>query len=397
MSASSGLAVEKKAFAVLVGSMFISMLGMGIVSPFLPIYANTLGASTMEVGLVQSAFNITGIGTLLFIGRLSDRYGRKLFLSAGLSILAISSVGLMYSSDVMHLILWRFVQGLGASAHLPIAQAYLGDITPEGNEGKWMGYFNAILFAGMGMGPLIGGVITDAFSIKTTFLLMAVLNVLGLIATLMFLREMPRKIAASEHASWIAPFKSRIMTGVLSFRMTTGIGTASLMAFVPLFADLRVGLSASLIGILLAARTPVSIVQSYTGGLADKWNRRSMVICGGIASITAVALLPLTKGFWTLLIAYVCVTLGQAFAIPPANAYVVREGRIYGMGTSMTLFMMAMHVGNGVGPMALGGIADWLGFESVFYSAAVCMAAGVALFAWMIRSKTGDAPHLSRR
>lgn len=377
--------MNKKAFAVLVASMFISMMGMGIVSPFLPIYANTLGASSLQVGLVQAAFNITGIGTLLFIGRLSDRFGRKSFLSGGLTILAISSIGLMYSNDIVHLIIWRLVQGLGASAHLPIAQAYLGDITPEGNEGKWMGYFNAVLFAGMGAGPLIGGVITDAFSIKTTFLVMAVLNVLGLIATLIFLKEMPRKTAAREHASFFAPLKSRILQGVFSYRMTTGIGTSSLMAFLPLFADLKIGLSASLIGILLAARTPVSILQSYTGRLADKWNRRTMVICGGAVSVVAVALLPLAGGFWLLLIAYLAVTLGQAFGIPPANAYVVHEGRTYGMSASMTMFMLAMHAGNGIGPIVLGSIADGLGLESAFYTAAICMAAGVVLFAWMVR------------
>ncbi|MBN1566509.1 MAG: MFS transporter [Acidobacteria bacterium] len=376
--------MNKKAFIVLVGSMFISMLGMGIVSPFLPIYANSLGASSLQIGLVQAAFNITGIGTLLFVGRLSDRFGRKSFLSGGLSILTIASAGLMYANDIASLILWRLVQGLGASAHLPIAQAYLGDITPEGGEGKWMGYFNAILFAGMGAGPLIGGFIADAFSIKTTFLFMAILNVVGLVATLLFLKEMPRKTARGGNASIIAPLKSRIMQGVLSFRMTTGIGTASLMAFMPLFADLRIGLSASLIGILMAARTPVSILQSYTGRLADKWNRRKMVVCGGAASIIAVVFLPLTGGFWSLLAVYISITLAQAFAVPPANAYAVHEGRTYGMGASMTMFMLAMQLGNGVGPVALGSLADLFGLECVFYAAAVFMAAGVVLFAWMV-------------
>jgi DHA1 family multidrug resistance protein-like MFS transporter len=365
-------------------------MGMGIVSPFLPIYANTLGASSLQVGLVQAAFNITGIGTLLFVGRLSDRFGRKSFLSAGLSILAVASVGLMFSSDIVHLIVWRFVQGLGASAHLPIAQAYLGDITPEGNEGKWMGYFNAVLFAGMGAGPLIGGVITDAFSIRAAFLFMAVLNVLGLIATLVFLKEMPRKIATRGHTSYMAPLKSRTMRGVLWYRMTTGVGTASLMAFIPLFAGLRIGLSASLIGILLAARSPFSILQSYTGRLADKWDRRSMVIWGGIGSALTIALLPATGGFWPLLIVYISVTIGQAFGVPAANAYVVHEGRTYGMGASMTMFMMAMQIGNGIGPIFLGRIADDLGLESVFYTAAFCTALGVALFAWMVRGSSRE-------
>jgi DHA1 family multidrug resistance protein-like MFS transporter len=377
--------MNRKAFVVLVGSMFISMLGMGIVTPFLPIYANTMGASSLEVGMIQAAFSITGIGTLLFVGRLSDRFGRKSFLSGGLTILAISSIGLMFANDPAHLILWRFVQGLGASAHLPIAQAYLGDITPEGNEGKWMGYFNAVLYAGMGAGPLAGGVITDVFSMNTAFLVMAVLNVLGLIATLIFLKDMPRKTAARGNKTITAPLKSSIMQGVLSYRLTTGLGTSTLMAFMPLFADLRIGLSTSLIGIMLAARTPVSIIQSYTGRLADRRNRRSMVIWGGIASIVAVALLPQTGGFWSLLLAYISVMLGQALGMPAANAFVVHEGRVYGMGICMTMFMMAMQVGNGIGPVALGGIADWLDLESTFYSAAVCMTAGILLFAWMVR------------
>jgi MFS transporter, DHA1 family, multidrug resistance protein len=378
--------MNKHAFVILVGTMFISMLGMGIVSPFLPIYADTLGASSLDVGLIQAAFNISSIATLLFVGRFSDRYGRKLFLSAGLFVLTVSSVGLMSANDPHHLILWRLVQGLGASAHLPIAQAYLGDITPEGGEGKWMGYFNAVLFAGIGAGPLAGGVITDAFNIKTTFLVMAVLNALGLIATLIFLKEMPRKTAAQEHQSIIAPLKSRILRGVFIYRLSTGIGTASLMAFMPLYADQKILLSATLIGILLASRTPVSILQSYTGRLADRWDRRSMVFWGGIVSVIALALLPLSASFWSLLVIYLSIAVGQAFGVPAATAYVVHEGRVFGMGASMTMFMMAMQMGNGVGPIALGGISDWLGLNSVFYTASVCTAIGLALFVWMVRS-----------
>lgn len=377
--------MNKRAFVVLVGSMFISMLGMGIVSPFLPIYANTLGASKLEVGLVQAGFSITGIGTLLFIGRLSDRFGRKLFLGTGLGIIALSSVGLMYAARPLHLILWRFFQGLGASAHMPIAQAYLGDITPEGHEGKWMGYFNAVLFAGMGAGPLAGGLISDAFSIRTTFLFMAVLNALALGATILFLREMRRKTSRAARLSFLAPLRSRNLRGALSYNIANGVTIAGLMAFVPLFADLTVGLSASLIGVLLAARSPVSILQSYTGRMADKWNRRSMVLWGGLLSMAALALLPRSAGFWPLLAAYISVTLGQAVGVPAANAYVVNEGRVYGMGASVTLFMLAMHLGTGLGPVALGGIADRFGLESVFYSTAACMAMGLGLFALMVR------------
>ena len=84
--------MNKKAFIVLVGSMFVSMLGMGIMTPFLPVYADELGATSLQVGMVQAMFSVAGLGTLLFVGRLSDRFGRKLFLSAGLFILGVSSL-----------------------------------------------------------------------------------------------------------------------------------------------------------------------------------------------------------------------------------------------------------------------------------------------------------------
>jgi DHA1 family multidrug resistance protein-like MFS transporter len=376
--------MNKKAFIVLVTTMFISMLAMGVISPFLPIYAEELGASNLEIGLVQAAFSIAGIGTLLFVGRWSDRLGRKPFLLCGLVILTLSSIGLMYADSPLLLIIIRFIQGLGATAHMPIAQAYLGDITPEGGEGKWMGYFNAVLFAGVGAGPLLGGVIADAYSIVITFLLMAILNFLGLVATMIFLKEMPRKVAAKEYSSVLAPLRSRVMLGVLVQRMTNGIGTSALMTYIPIFAN-RLGITTGLIGILVAMRTPVSLLQTYSGILADRWNRRWMVIHGSLFSMVIIALIPITGGFWSLLIVYIAVTLGQSYSMPAATTYMVYEGRTYGMGICMTCFMMAMQVGNGIGPIALGFVADCVSLDWAFYSAAIALFISSVIFFFTIK------------
>jgi MFS family permease len=376
--------MNKKTFFVLVSTMFISMLAMGIVSPFLPIYAEELGASNLEIGLVQAAFSIAGIGTLLFIGRWSDRLGRKPFLLCGLAVLTLSSVGLMFADSPLLLIIMRFIQGLGATAHLPIAQAYLGDITPKGGEGRWMGYFNAVLFAGVGAGPLLGGLIADMYSIVTTFLFMAILNFVGLVAVMIFLKEMPRKVAAREHSSVLAPLRSRVMLGVLIQRMTNGVGTSALMTFIPIFAS-KLGIATGLIGVLIAMRTPVSFLQTYSGVLADRWNRRWMVLQGSLFSMVMISLVPLTGGFWPLLIVYVTVALGQSYSMPATTAYMVQEGRTFGMGICMTYFMMAMQVGNGIGPIALGFIADRVSLDWVFYSAAIALFVSSFIFFFTIR------------
>ena len=378
--------MNKKAFAVLVTTMLISMLGFGIVVPLLPIYADQLGATALEIGLINAGFSLSLMVSLPFMGKLSDRSGRKVFLCSGLACLTIASLGFIWAQNPLQLILVRIFQGIGASMHLPIAQAYLGDITPEGEEGKWMGHFNAILFSGMSLGPLFGGVLTDLFSINTTFLVMAALCLIGLIATIIFLPELAKKISLEKQSVAFAGLrKSNILKGAFAFRMANGFGMASVMTFLPLFASQNLGLSISRIGLLIASRTPLALLQSFTGTLADKYSRRVLVIIGGAAAIIFTALLPMADSFWILLAIYSFAAIGVAFAMPANTAYVVEEGRTFGMGASMAMFMMAMQIGMGVGPIMFGGIVDFMGIESAFYSGAGMLLIGIATFIWFTR------------
>ncbi len=378
--------MDKKAFFVLVATMLISMLGFGIVVPLLPIYADQLGASALEIGFINAGFSLALLVALPIMGRLSDRSGRKVFLCAGLVILTIASLGFIWAQSPLQLIIVRVFQGIGASMHLPIAQAYLGDITPKGEEGKWMGHFGAILFGSMSIGPLFGGVLTDLFSVNTTFLVMAALCLIGLIATLIFLPEVAKRTdAAKQSAAFTGLRKSKVLKGAFAFRMANGFGMASMMTFLPIFASQNLGLSVSLIGLLIASRAPLALLQSYTGTLADKYGRRGLVVGGGAAAIIFIALMPTAGGFWPLLIMHALMSIGIAFAMPANTAYVVEEGRIFGMGASMALFMMAMQIGMGFGPIMLGGIVDSIGIESAFYSASIVLLLGIAVFVWFTR------------
>jgi DHA1 family multidrug resistance protein-like MFS transporter len=378
--------MNKKAFFVLVSTMLISMLGFGIVVPLLPIYAEQMGASDLQIGLINAGFGLMVLVALPFMGRLSDRFGRKVFLCTGLAILTVASLSFIWAQNPTQLILVRIFQGIGASMHLPIAQAYLGDITPKGEEGKWMGHFNAILFSSMSIGPLFGGVLTDLFGVNTTFLVMSALCLIGLIAAIIFLPEVAERVVAKRQSSAFEGLrKSRIMKGVFAFRTAIGFSNACVMTFLPIFASEKLGMSILLIGVLIASRTPLAFLQSYTGGLADRHNRRALVIIGSLASIAFIGLMPLSVGFWSVLIMFALMAIGSAFAMPAATAYVVEEGRVFGMGASMALFMMAMQIGNGVGPIVLGSIADFMGLESAFYAAAIIMALGVAAFIWFSR------------
>lgn len=218
---------------------------------------------------------------------------------------------------------------------------------------------------------------------------MAGLCLTGLVATLIFLPEVAKRVVAKEPGSVFDGLsglrKSRIMKGVFAFRIAIGFSMACTMTFLPLFGNQNLGLSVSLIGLLIASRTPIALFQSYTGTLADRYSRRGLIIAGSVVAIAFIALMPLSGSFWMLLAIYAMMAIGVAFAIPTATAYVVEEGRVFGMGASMALFMMAMQIGNGVGPVLLGGIVDVMGIESAFYSAAIILALGIVVFLWFSR------------
>ena len=94
-----------------------------MVSPLLPKFAEDMGASGIWIALIFSGFAFTQVPLMPFIGRLSDRFGRKLFLCLGLLIFAIAAVGYYWSPGYREMFLFRLVAGVGAAMVTPTAYA----------------------------------------------------------------------------------------------------------------------------------------------------------------------------------------------------------------------------------------------------------------------------------
>ena len=100
----------KKVFPILALSIFSSMLGVGIIAPLLPLYAENLGANGVWLGIIFAGFSVSRAIFMPIIGRLSDRYGRKSFLVAGLFAYSVTSLGYIWAGDVYQLTLVRLIQ-----------------------------------------------------------------------------------------------------------------------------------------------------------------------------------------------------------------------------------------------------------------------------------------------
>jgi DHA1 family multidrug resistance protein-like MFS transporter len=146
------------------------------------------------------------------------------------------------------------------------------------------------------------------------------------------------------------------------------------------------GLSPTLIGILITVNVVLlALLLPYLGKIADRFNRRILVILGSTISFVFLALVPLTHSFWQLLGLCILGAFGGAISIAASSALTVDEGRKFGMGSTMAMFSMAMSLGWVIGPLLSGVVADFANINSVFYFAAAVGLAGTSLFTWFTR------------
>jgi len=376
-----------KVFPILAVSIFSAMLGVGLVSPLLPLYASDMGASGPELGLIFAGYGIANTVATPIMGRLSDRRGRKLFLCIGLAGYAILSLGYVWAANVAQLTLVRLLMGAAGAMIVPIALAYIGDLSPEGEEGKWMGYANAAFFSGFGIGPLLGGALAERFGMNVSFYSMGCLCLLAFLVAVLFLPESrQRKIGEKGRLSFRDMSRSPMVRGLFSCRLVQAIGRGGIMPFLPIFAATYIGLGPALIGVLLAVNMlPMMVLLAPAGRLADRFNRKALVILGNLMYLISVALIPLAHTFWQQI--WLCFprAIGGAISIPAATALTVEEGRKFGMGSTVSILMMAMGIGFAVGPTLSGVIADSVDVNAVFYFGGAVGLIGTGLFAWFTR------------
>lgn len=374
----------KRAFPILAVSIFACMLGSGIVVPLLPLYAESLGATGIGLGVIFAGFAISRTLVTPIFGRLSDRHGRKSFIVVGLFLYAVISPSFIWADTVVQLTMVRFAHGIAGGLILPIAQAYVGDISPEGEEGKWMGYANAAFFGGFGFGPLLGGVVTRYYGMDVAFFAMGGLSLLAFFIALFFLPEVTRKHTASAPSlSFREMGRSRLTGGLFGYRLAQTLARAAFFTFLPVFAAVRLGLGTDLIGILFAVHILlVAALGIPLGRVADRFSRRFMVVLGCLVTFAFMVMLPLASSFPTLMALIILGSIGNAISTPAASALVIEEGRRFGMGSTVAVFTTALNIGMAVGPILAGAIVDFSGINNAFYFGAVAVLAGAGVFVW---------------
>ncbi len=382
-------AQHKKVFNVLFISVFSAMLGLGIVGPLMPIFAQDLGATGIWLGVIFASFSLARAIFMPIIGKISDKTSRKKFIVIGLLMYSIISLVYLLAYSVWALTLIRFVHGIASAMVIPIAMAYIGETSQEGKEGSRMGNFNIAFFLGMGTGPMVGGILHDHLGMHAVFIAMAILTGFSFLLTLFLLPDIhpqshKKADKQQQQASFKLLLKNKLMVGLLIYRFVNALGRGGVMSFLPIYAA-SIKLSPSQVGIILTTNIFfMALLQGVFGRLADKYNKFYLVIAGAPLAATSLILTPVAKNFISLLILALLMGLGGALSMPAATAINVKIGKKYGMGASMGIFNMAMSLGMILAPMISGAVMDLWGVKYIFIVAGLISFAGIALFSFYV-------------
>jgi len=179
---------NKSALGVIFLTTFLDLLGFGIIIPILPTFAEELGATELQIGLIAAIYALMNFTFSPFWGRMSDRHGRRPIILV--SVLITASAYLVFSQTVSIwiLVISRIFSGIG-SANIGAAQAYIGDISTPQNRAKSMGILGAAFGLGFVFGPPIGGFLKADFGIEILGFVAAGLSVLNFIVAYFLLPE----------------------------------------------------------------------------------------------------------------------------------------------------------------------------------------------------------------
>lgn len=351
---------------------------MGIISPIMPIYAQGMGATGLWLGLIFSSF---AIGRFIFtpaIGRMSDIHGRKLLLITGLGAYTALSYAYVLAGNPLELTVFRFLHGIASAMVLPLAFAYVSEMSPARQEGKHLSIFNISFTLGFGLGPFLGGYLADEYGFASAFYGMTALSALALALSLMFIPRSSNMKVASR--TLIVGFWTlgRIVTALSIYNMLSFLGRGIIMTFLAIYA-ISINLTIAEVGIVLTVGMLTMIpFQIFFGQLADRYSKVQLMILGAGISAVSISLLPYAESFLSLLALNMILGVGGAIAYPAALAIGAQIGKNVGFGSVMGSLDSGTSLGVAIGPVVAGLIFDYIGLPAVFLFGGLAGAAAVA-------------------
>jgi DHA1 family multidrug resistance protein-like MFS transporter len=355
------------------GVAFCGYLGSNMRLPVVPLYARSIGADTVQVGIINSAFLLMAGILSLPMGILSDRFGRKLFACLGLIVLSVTSFSLYFSKTPMQ-VMWIYLFfGAGLAAFGPTMMSFVADFSPATHLGRSYGWYTTALYTSMSLGPAVGGFVAQHRGFLQVFLISGAIIFLTFWAVLLLLP--PTHLVIGDRPEKRNPsiivrelLKNRPLLSCWLVTLGGCFALGMFITFLPLHAHNQ-RLNVWQIGLVFAAQGLSNALSRIPFGyLSDKVaNRSTLVVLGLIgfsASMAGFAISKSTIHFVTVAVAF-GTSMGLAFT--SVGALIAEVVPLESRGLAMGGYNTCIYFGMMLSSASMGAIIRKIGFEHGFF------------------------------
>ncbi|MEM8860027.1 MAG: MFS transporter [Chloroflexota bacterium] len=370
-------------------AQLINVVGFATIFPFLPLYVNsldsTLGLSTeLMSGLVYAVQGFSMMIAAPIWGALADRYGRKLMIARATFGGAVTVILMAYVTTGEQLVLLRLIQG-AVTGTVSAANALVAAVVPRERMGYAMGLLQMALWAGVAIGPLIGGIMADAFGYELAFILTAALLTLAGLLVWAFVEENfePETDSTGHQQSVWEDWKEILSTAGVKpaylMRFLMGVAQMILVPLAPLFvlsllpADAPVNFWT---GLIVGVGGGASVLTAvYLGKLGDKIGHRPVLLVSVITAAAFYFLHIFVAEVWHLLVLQILVGAAMGGIIPSLTALLAtftkpgEEGSVYGFDQAIVSASRFVAPLMGAGFAAAYSIRSTMGMTGVLFLA----------------------------
>ena len=342
-------------------TVFIDLLGFGIILPSLPYYAQRLGASGLWLGVLLTSYSFAQLVGAVVLGRLSDRFGRRPLILLGLAGSSISLALTAVAGSLAALAAARALAGLFGGS-IAAGQAYVADVTEGEERAKFMGFLGAAIGLGFVLGPALGALLSP-LGFGTAAFVASALAAANFLFALFELEESRRAGQGRRQLGWgqlrSALRRPGLRRALIAVFLTTFafVGMETTLAYL---GKVLFGLNERTFGFMLVLVGGVMVfVQAVLiGPLTERWGERRLALSGSLLMALSLLLMPLAPGFGLAVSILAVLGTGRALTQPTLSTLVSRlspadeQGGVLGLGQSLAAMARA------IGPLTAGWLYD---------------------------------------
>jgi MFS family permease len=357
--------------------------------PVMPLFAASLGAGPVQVGMINGAFMLTAGVLSIPAGLLADRVGRKLPIIAGVIAAASSSLLVTLCHQPGQMGAAYILFGAGLAAFAPGMLSLVADVMPANRLGQAYGWYTTAIYVAMTVGPASGGYLAKLLGLRQVFLVSGGLLVVVTLLALVLLPAGPPRHATDTHlalARSIDLLRNRSLRACLLATIGSCIGFGVFLTFLPLYAAQH-GFDPAQVGLVFAAQAVTNVIGRVPiGRLADRCDRRWLVVVGLICLALALTALGQTVQLVRLMACAVVMGVGMALTFTAIGALIAEMIPPVQRGLAMGMYNSCIYLGMMCGSTVMGISLQQIGYRLGFAVAGSAALMALILFIRMMNT-----------